>query len=143
MIVAQTVGVNATDNEIYLMDADGSNQTLLVDNLEGIIESPSFSIDSKEVIFTRDISGYSSGTGRQLDAHIFVIDISTQEIVDLSQNKPSGTNDTNPRFSPDGAHIIFENASNISGSQKSVWMMNTDGSNRVKLYDNAEMPDWR
>ncbi len=70
--MAQTVGVNANDNEIYLMNADGTNPILLVSNLEGIIEAPSFSIDSKKVIFTRDVSGYSSGTNRQLDSHVFL-----------------------------------------------------------------------
>ena len=143
MIVAQTVGVNANDNEIYLMNVDGTNQILLVNNMEGIIEAPSFSIDSEKVIFTRDVSGYSSGTNRQLDAHIFMIDINTREIVDLSGNKPDGTNDTNPRMSPNGAHIIFENSSNVSGSEKSIWTMNISGNARVELFKNAEMPDWR
>jgi len=143
MIVAQTVGINATDNEIYLMNADGSNPVVLVSNLEGIIEAPSFSIDNKKVIFTRDVSGYSSSSSRQLDAHIFTIDINTRVIEDISQNKLSGTNDTNPRYSPNGASVIFENASNVSGSEKSVWIMDIDGRNRVKLFDDAEMPDWR
>jgi len=143
MIVAQTMGVNANDNEIYLMNADGTNPIVLVSNLEGIIEAPSFSPDSKKVIYTRDVSGYSSGTTRQLDAHIFMIDIDTRAVVDLSANKPSGTNDTNPRISPNGASIIFENSSNVSGSEKSIWTMNITGDNRVELFSNAEMPDWR
>jgi len=142
-IVAQTVGVNAPDCEIYLMDADGSNPTVLVSNLPGIIEAPSFSVDGQKVIFTRDVSGYYSGTGRQLDARIFVIDIATKEITDLSENKPDGTNDTNPRFSPNGAHIIFESSSNVVGSQKSIWVMEADGDDRNLLFPDAEMPDWR
>ena len=143
MIVAQTVGVNANDNEIYLMNVDGTNQIILVNNMEGIIEAPSFSIDNEKVIFTRDVSGYSSGTNRQLDSHVFMIDINTLEIVDLSGSKPEGTNDTNPRMSPNGAYIIFENSSNVSGSEKSIWTMNLSGSARVELFKNAEMPDWR
>jgi TolB protein len=142
-IVAQTVGVNTTDNEIYLMNTDGSNPTILVDNLQGIIEAPSFSIDSKEVIYTRDVSGYSNGTNRQLDAHIFVIDIASGIATDLSWDKPAGTNDTNPRFSPNGAYIIFESSSNVIGSEKSIWVMDRDGDNRTLLFSNAEMPDWR
>jgi len=143
LIVAQTVGVLADDSEIYLMNVDGSNPVVLVNNLAGIIEAPSFSIDSKQVLFTRDVSGYSSGTKRQLDAHIFVIDINTMVITDLSAGKSNGTNDTNPRFSPNGAKIIFENASNVLGSEKSIWIMNADGTQREKIFDNAEMPDWR
>ena len=137
------MGVLADDSEIYLMNVDGSNPVVLVNNLAGIIEAPSFSIDSKKVLFTRDVSGYSSGTKRQLDAQIFSIDINTMVITPLSDGKPNGTNDTNPRFSPNGAKIIFENASNVLGSEKSVWIMNTDGTQREKIFDNAEMPDWR
>ena len=95
------------------------------------------------MIFTRDVSGYNSGTSRQLDAHIFSIDISTRDIVDLSSSKPEGTNDTNPRMSPNGAYIVFENSSNVSGSEKSIWTMSNNGDERVELFSNAEMPDWR
>ena len=116
---------------------------MVVSNLEGIIEAPSFSIDNQKVLFTRDVSGYSSGTGRQLDAHIFIIDITSGVITDISGDKPDGTNDTNPRFSPNGARIIFESASNVTGSEKSIWVMDLDGDHRKKLFSNAEMPDWR
>lgn len=143
LIVAQTVGVLADDSEIYLMNVDGSNPVVLVNNLAGIIEAPSFSIDSKKVLFTRDVSGYSSASKRQLDAHIFLIDINSMVITDLSTGKANGSNDTNPRFSPNGAQIIFENASNVLGSEKSLWTMNSDGSDRKKIFSNAEMPDWR
>ena len=143
LIVAQTIGVNANDNEIYLMNADGTNPIVLVSNLAGIIEAPSFSIDSKKVIFTRDVSGYASGTSRQLDAHIFSIDIASRIITDISGSKPDGTNDTNPRFSPNGAYIIFESASNQAGAEKSIWVMDIEGDDRELLFSNAEMPDWR
>jgi TolB protein len=143
LIVALTVGVNADDSEIYLMNSDGSNPVVLVNNLAGIIEAPTFSIDSKKVLFTRDVSGYSSSTNRQLDAHIFEIDINTMVITDLSDGKPDGTNDTHPRYSPNGAQIIFENASNVPGSEKSLWTMSAAGGARNEIIQNAEMPDWR
>ena len=92
-------------------------------------------------MFTRDIQG--SGTSRQLNAHIFSVDVTGGTPVDLSINKPNGTNDTNPRFSPNGAYIIFESASNVIGSQKSIWFMDANGNNRKQLFSNAEMPDWR
>jgi TolB protein len=143
LIVSLTVGVNANDSEIYLMNSNGTNPVVLVNNLDGIIECPSFSIDGQKVMYTRDISGYSSGTSRQLDAHIFTIDVNSHAIEDISIDKPDGTNDTNPRFSPDGASVIFESASNVVGSQKSIWTMDIDGGNRRLLFSNAQMPDWR
>ncbi len=141
LIVALTVGISPDDSEIYLMNSDGSNPVVLVSNLAGIIEAPTFSVDGKQVIFTRDIQG--TGTNRQLNAHIFMVDITGGTPVDLSTDKPNGTNDTNPRFSPNGAYIIFESASNVIESTKSIWVMDANGNNRKQLFSNAEMPDWR
>lgn len=143
LIVALTVGVTANESEIYLLNSNGNNPVILVNNLDGIIESPSFSIDGKKVMYTRDISGYSSGTSRQLDARVHIIDINNHTSQDISIGKPAGTNDTNPRYSPDGASVIFENATNVLGSQKSIWIMDVDGKNRKLLFENAAMPDWR
>lgn len=142
-IVVETVGSFIYDSEIYLMNNDGTDTVRLVDNLPGIIESPSFTIDGKEILFTRDISGFQSADGRQLDAHIFLIDIATQAIIDISQNKPNGTNDLHPRISPDGAKIIFVNTSNDGTGKKSIWIMNKDGSQREMIIADGEMPSWQ
>ncbi len=142
-IVVETVGSAVYDSEIYLMNADGSDSVRLVDNLPGIIESPSFSIDAKEILFTRDVSGFESEEGRQLNAHILILNLDTQTTSDVSISKPAGTNDLQPRFSPDGAKIIFVNAANDGSGSKSIWIMDRNGTNRQKLFDNAEMPYWQ
>lgn len=142
-IVVETVGPALYDSEIYLMNANGTDTVRLVDNLPGVIQSPSFSIDGKEVMFTRDVSGYESETGRQLDARIFIMDIQTLDITEISGGKVNGTNDLQPRFSPDGAKIIFMNASNDGTGKRSVWIMNKDGSERRLLLEDAEMPHWQ
>ncbi|MFZ0390086.1 MAG: carboxypeptidase regulatory-like domain-containing protein [Calditrichia bacterium] len=142
-IVALTIGSWFYDSEIYLMDADGSNMSLLVDNWPGAITSPSFSPDGQKVIFSHDFSGYEVSSGRQLDAHIVVIDIAGGDTTDISLNKPSGTNDLYPRFSPDGSKIIFTNAPNNQPEAQSVWVMDLNGDNRRKLVSSGTMPDWR
>lgn len=142
-IVVETIGSTIYSSEIYLMDSDGSDTIKLVDDLPGVMENPSFSIDGKEVIFTNDRSGFEAENGRQLDARIYKIDINTKEIIDLSTGKTNGTNDLQPRFSPDGAKIIFVNVANDGSGFKSVWIMDTNGKNREKLFENAEMPNWK
>lgn len=149
-IVVLTIGANVYDSEIYLMNSDGSNMTLLVDNSAGATASPSFSIDGSKVLYTHDVSGFEGNDGRMLDSHIFEIDIITKSIVDLSinqvnngDNKTAGTNDLNPRYSSNGAYIIFENGSNVSNSTKDIWTMNVNGSNRNKIISNGIMPDWK
>ena len=154
-IVALAVGPNLYDSEIYLMNLDGSDTTLLVPETPGVTASPSFSIDGNKVLYTHDVSGYEDNEGRMLDSHIFEIDINTKQTFDLSANtqytgdsKPDGTNDLYPRYSPDGAYIIFENAPNTPGSQGDIWVMSSsaNGSNdnsRHMLIQNGAMPDWK
>ena len=147
-IVVLTVGSNIYDSEIYLMNSDGSNMNLFVGNSPGATASPSFSIDGQNILFTHDVSGYQDNTGRQLNVHLFEINIATKDTVDLSYYKPDGTNDLNPRYSPNGAYIIFENGSNTLNSQKDIWIMTdkgtfVNGNNRQKLLSNGIMPDWK
>jgi TolB protein len=154
-IVALAVGPNLYDSEIYLMNLDGSDTTLLVPETPGVTASPSFSIDGNKVLYTHDVSGYEDNEARMLDSHIFEIDINTKQTFDLSANtqytgdsKPDGTNDLYPRYSPDGAYIIFENAPNTPGSQGDIWVMSSsaNGSNdnsRHMLIQNGAMPDWK
>lgn len=141
-IVALTIGENIYDSEIYLMDNNGSNMTLFFSNLPGSMESPSFSVDGKSIMFTRDVSGYESLDGRQLNSHIFIMSIIGTDTIDISANKPAGTNDLQPRFSPDGAHIIFINSSNVLDAPADIWIMDINGNNRTKVIDDAIMPEW-
>ena len=141
-IVVLAIGENSYDSEIYLMDSNGSNMTLFFSNLPGSMEYPSFSVDGNSILFTRDVSGFESPDGRQLDAHIFIMSINGTDTTDISVNKPNGTNDLEPRFSPDGSQIIFTNSSNVLGSAPDIWIMDMNGNNRIRLFENAIMPDW-
>lgn len=141
-IVVLTIGENPYDSEIYLMDSNGSNMTLFFTNLPGSMEYPSFSVDGNSIMFTRDVSGFESQDGRQLNSHIFIMSINSSDTTDVSINKPEGTNDLQPRFSPDGSQIIFTNSSNVLGSVSDIWIMDISGNNRTKIFDNAIMPEW-
>mgnify|MGYP000415015252 CR=1 FL=1 len=106
-IIALTIGEESYTNEIYIMNIDGSDMTQLISNMEGTIESPVFSIDGNEILFTHDISGHEALDGRQLNSHVFSYNLNTQDTTDLSVNKPLGTNDLYPRYSNTGDKIVF------------------------------------
>ncbi len=142
-IVALTVGSWQYDSEIYLMDSDGSNPQDLMGNLPGALGSPAFSPDGNRVLFTHDVSGYEGQNGRRLDNRVFILDLVNGDTTDVSTGKTNGTNDAYPRWSPDGAHIIFANYPNYDESMSSVWVMNADGTNRKKIVSRGTMPDWR
>ena len=101
-------------------------------------------------MYTRDVSGFNSPTGRQLDSHIFIQRVDgTGTPVDVfntgSTNnvKAPGTNDLTPRYSPDGYRLIFVNRVNDDLSPPELWTANLDGTGRTKLFTNAFLPDWK
>lgn len=138
-----TIGQNFYDSEIYILNTDGTNMKMVVDNLEGAVQNPNFTIDGKSLIYTHDISGHSSLTNRMLDNRIFTVTLDSLEVKDISINKSNGTNDLNPKISSNGAKIIFENVSNDNSNGGEIMIMNLDGSNRRKLNINGGMPDWK
>lgn len=139
-IVLLAQGDKPYDNEIYLMNPDGSDMTLLVDNLEGTLSNPQFSFGGDKVIFSLD-SLYEDDRGIQKDARIYSINIDGTGWTDLSGDDKTG-NDLQAKFSETGEKIIFMNVSNSGTENKTIWTMDLDGSNRTKLIDNGEMPDW-
>jgi TolB protein len=62
-------------------------------------------------------------------------------LTDISTGKNAGTNDLYPRFTTDGARIIFINTSNTGLGQQDVYIMQSDGSNRTLLFNDGTMPD--
>lgn len=149
-LLVQTIGVDPFDSELYLYKTDGTSPVQLVGNLPGRLDSPSFSIDGTTVMYTRDVAGFNSASGRQLDAHIFTqkLDGSTAYDVSIGNNtitgtKTAGTNDLMPRFTPTGFQIIFVNRSNDDVGSPDVYTCDLDGRNRTKLFDNAFWPDFK
>ena len=141
-IIVQTIGSKIYDSEISIMDHDGSNFTELVANTDGREDSPSFYADGSKYIYTHDAKGFQDESGRQLDSRIYMRNIDgSGDIIDLSIDKPAGTNDINPRFSPNGSKIIFENIDNTEGAKHTIMIMDIEGNNRVELLE-GEMPYW-
>lgn len=142
-IVIQTRGVNIYDSEIYLMNPDGTSMTRIVDNLNGRTESPTFSSDGKYVVYTHDNANVNDPYGRMFDSRLYKYDIATGSKTEISGTKPNGTNDLQPRVSPDGSKIIFVNTSNTGTGQKDIYVLDLATGNRELYFENAEMPEWR
>ncbi|MEZ4935481.1 MAG: carboxypeptidase-like regulatory domain-containing protein [Saprospiraceae bacterium] len=149
-IIVRTVGDQPYESKILLCDNTGT-QTILVDDLPGSMGGPKFSIDGKKMLYSRDLDGYESPDGRQLNSHIFLKDLETGIDYDLSTAKLNGTNDLDAKFSPTGAQVIFSNGDNDDVTPKNIWIMNLDqntqgewvGTDRALFIGNGEMPDWR
>ena len=139
-IVAQAVGSQIYNSEIYIMDQDGSNAQLLVADSAGRTDHPVFSIDGTQILYTHDAQGLNSADGRQLDSHIYLLDLATMNVTDLSVNKPAGSNDLMPEFSPNGSKVIFVNMDNTGTGPAEIWEMDLTGANRTLIVEDATMP---
>lgn len=107
------------DDEIYLMNANGSGITRLT-NQPGFDAMPDFSPDGKQIVFI------SSRAGNQ---EVFVMDADGSNPRQLTETP---AREYHPTFSPDGAQIAFmsERDGNVE-----IYRMNPDGSHVLRLTD--------
>lgn len=151
-IVARSTGTSVYDNELSVFSVDGSNARTFYTRRNGRVGNPAFSVNGRQVLFSADSTDFQNDQGRQLDARIYRFDLTTNTLTDLSKgqgntgnqgNKPAGTNDLDPRYSPTGAALIFTNTDNTGTGQRNVYTSDATGSNRKLLLQQAEMPFWR
>jgi len=147
-IALKTNDFNGYNTKICIIDMLGNVIKTVLSGVAGGSGGLDFSIDGNYLVYTHDVSGYQDGNYRQLDSHIFIYNLMDNTVRDISteSEKPNGTNDLDPRFSPNNAQIIFTNTSNDGISQRNVEMIDINNSGtdleRTSLFSNAEMPDY-
>jgi Tol biopolymer transport system component len=140
---------NGYDADLLTINFEGEIQERILNNVEGALGGLDLSLQGSKLLYTYDSSGYRNDSYRRLDSNLFIYDFSTRQFQNLSVEKPDGTNDLDPRFSPNEAEVIFVNTSNDDLSPKDIYTMpvNTGSStgnedDRKVLIENAAMPDW-
>jgi TolB protein len=120
-----------TDVQLYVMNADGSNQHALLPFVAADSFGPRWSPDGKSIAFY---------TNRDGDLEIYVASVDGQRVTNLSQN---AADDLTPAWSPDGKQLAF--ASYRDGNYPHIYVMQADGSN-VRQLTRGEWedikPDW-
>lgn len=120
--------------QIYVMNADGSNQHRIYYS-SGMSVNPSWSPDGSHIAFAND-----KEDGRIGNFEIFSVEPETTQAEQrLTYHRRY---DVSPVYSPDGSRIAF--ASNADGNWE-IYMMNSDGSGMLRLTrdpadDNS--PSW-
>lgn len=143
-IALKTNDSSGYNGSIYTIDMNGNVLNTVVTGVQGALGGLNFSASGNKLLFTRDVSDFQSSSYRQLDTKIFIYDFQAMTLQDVSDSqKEAGTNDLDPRFSPNEASVIFVNTSNDGVSQKNILSVNLSGSvQRESLFENATMPDW-
>ena len=117
------------NNEVYVMDADGSNQTNLSNHGAGD-NYPSWFPDGTKILFNSE---------RVANKEIYVMDADGSNKENLT-NHPN--QDLDPSISPDGTKIVFY--SQRDGNRE-IYVMDADGGNQTNISnhgaDDVE-PSW-
>ena len=125
--------VYSSDQGIWMMDADGSNQKQVFDSVVWDGE-PCFNNDGSKIYFA---SEYVSPIYSKFIS-IHVVDFDGLNRIQLT----NGADMRSPSVSPDGSTVVY--ISKLSGNYD-IWTMDADGSNNVRLTDesvNEWTPTW-
>ncbi|MFC2026090.1 DUF5050 domain-containing protein [Chloroflexota bacterium] len=117
------------NNEIYVMNADGTDQKRITNNARSDME-PSWSPDGSRITFCSDHSGNSE---------IYVVDSNGSNLQRLTSNADM---DCGPVWSPNGRLIAFHS---YRGASWDIYVINADGSEERKITDHPETdtyPTW-
>lgn len=142
-IALKTNNSNGYHAKIFTIDLSGNILTTILTDLNGAAGGIDISINNQKILYTYDVSEFENSSYRQLDTHLFIYDFNTSISTDYSLNKISGTNDLDPRFSPNESQIMMVNTSNDGVSEKKIFTVTiNDTTAREQLFGNAMMPDW-
>ena len=113
------------NNNIYVMNADGSARTQLTFYTGATgVSFPAWSPDGSKIAFQND-----------LDGRLYVMNADGTGITQLTTT----VGDFGPNWSPDGTRIAFTTTRH--GGITEIYVMNADGTNQIRLTDNL-VPDY-
>ncbi len=126
---AQQPGSTETISQLYVMNADGTGQTRLLNDPQTQYWHAAYSPDGRQI-------AYAAGPEQNLQ--IFVADADGSHPRQLTNDPGS---DISPAWSPDGRQIAFTSGGDVNFQ---IYVMNADGSGRTRLTDDGSnlYPAW-
>ena len=129
---------------IYTINTSGVILDTVLIGVNGAAGGLNLSFDGSLLLYTYDVSENENIQYRQLDTNMFIYDFNTLTSENVSDGKLPGTNDLDPRFSPNESQLIFVNTSNDGVSQKNIIIVNINQQESREIsFEDAMMPDWK
>lgn len=144
-MVLKTNNSSGYATRIYIVDYSGNEIEEVLATSPGAAGGLQFSYDGKRVLYAYDKSGYQNPGYIRKTSRLFIYNTITKSSVEVSNDAPNGTNDLDPRFSPNEASVIFTNSSNDGLSSSNIYirdLLEENSEQRVLLKSNAFMPEW-
>ena len=120
-----------TDNEIYVMDSDGTNLTNLTNNIAAE-KNARWSPDGTQIVFV---------SGRDGNDEIYTMNADGTGQTNRSNN---AAKEDSPGWSADGTQIVFR--SDRDSGNFEIYTMNADGTGQTNISNHAtakdDKPDW-
>jgi eukaryotic-like serine/threonine-protein kinase len=123
-IAFDNVRVTGVESDIYVMDADGSNQINL-SNAQGYDSRAAWSPDGRRIAFASNRGGGATAFD------IYVMNADGSNVTRLTSDPEF---EVDPNWSPDGSRIAFTRMTRQGSFE--IFVMNADGSNAINLSNN-------
>lgn len=145
-VAIKTNDIDGYNARIIVVDVvTDTEQEVVVTGQSGASGGIDFSADGTKVLFTWDVSEAQNTEYRQFDSRIFEYDLISGITTEIDTGKEQGTNDLDPKYSPNDGAIIFVNTSNDGNSERRIYRIAVDdngGNGREALFSDAFMPNW-
>lgn len=126
-------------SNIWVMNADGSNQTPLTELtvLDADSFNPQWSPDGSKIAFTssRALDGTDAANSNETE-NIWVMNADGSDPTPLTELTADGAGSSDPQWSPDGTQIVFNSSAALNGDDAAnpiinIWVMDANGDNRA------------
>ena len=147
LVALKTNKASGYGARVIVADLVAGTEQVVIENQPGALGGLDFSIDGNRLLYTRDSTGIENAEYRQLDSRIYEYDLTALTTTEIDTGKVPGTNNLDPKYSPDDGSIIFVNTSNDGISERRIYRTlpddETTGESQTELlFIDAFMPNW-